>query len=187
MNRTILFLLICVSAAAQDTIQKPAYEIRTNVLSAISQGGYNLSIEKKTSTAFSYGISFTKTLSPSLESKYENGNKSHLPNWDLTPFVRYKFSDSNRSYYFAEAFTAINQGKYKTIIRNTAAEYAVYQIEKGNYIDLALGGSMGYHILIKNNWTAEFLVGFGSNLLQRAKSPDVVSRVGLSIGYQFNK
>lgn len=187
MNRTILFLLICVSAAAQDTIQKPAYEIRTNVLSAISQGGYNLSIEKKTSTAFSYGISFTKTLSPSLESKYENGNKSHLPEWDLTPFVRYKFSDSNRSYYFAEAFTAINQGKYKTIIRNTAAEYAVYQIEKGNYIDLALGGSMGYHILIKNNWTAEFLVGFGSNLLQRAKSPDVVSRVGLSIGYQFNK
>lgn len=187
MNRTILFLLICVSAAAQDTIQKPAYEIRTNVLSAISQGGYNLSIEKKTSTAFSYGISFTKTLSPSLESKYENGNKSHLPNWDLTPFVRYKFSDSNRSYYFAEAFTAINQGKYKTIIRNTAAEYAVYQIEKGNYIDLALGGSMGYHILIKNNWTAEFLVGFGSNLLQRAKSPDVVSRVGLSIGYQLNK
>jgi hypothetical protein len=186
MNRTILFLLICVSAAAQDTIQKPAYEIRTNVLSAISQGGYNLSIEKKTSTAFSYGISFTKTLSPSLESKYENGNKSHLPNWDLTPFVRYKFSDSNRSYYFAEAFTAINQGKYKTIIRNTAAEYAVYQIEKGNYIDLALGGSMGYHIFIKNNWTAEFLVGFGSNLLQRAKSPDVVSRVGLSIGYQFN-
>ncbi|MBU3682357.1 MAG: DUF3575 domain-containing protein [Flavobacterium sp.] len=187
MNRTILFLLICVSAAAQDKIQKPAYEIRTNVLSAISQGGYNLSIEKKTSTAFSYGISLTKTSSPSLESKYENGNKSHLSNWDLTPFVRYKFSDSNRSFYFAEAFTALNQGKYKTIIRNTSAEYAVYQIEKGNYLDLALGGSMGYHILIKNNWTAEFLVGFGSNLLQRTKSPDVVSRVGLSIGYQFNK
>jgi hypothetical protein len=186
MNKTVLLLLICFSAAAQDKIKQPAYEIRTNVLSAISQGGYNLSIEKKTSTAFSYGISFTKTWSPSQETKYENGNKSHLPEWDVTPFVRYKFTDSNRSYYFAEAFTAINQGKYKTIIRNSDAEYAVYLVERGNYTDLAFGGSMGYHILIKNNWTAEFLVGFGSNVLQRTKSPDVVSRVGLSIGYQFN-
>lgn len=187
MYRTLLLLFFCFSATAQDSIPQPAYEIRTNVLTAVSQGGYNLSLEKKTNSAFSYGISLTKTWSPSRENSYKTGNKSHLPEWDITPFVRYKLSNNNRSYYFTEAFAAVNQGKYKTIVRNSAAQYAVYLVEKGSYTDLAFGGSMGYHILIKQRWTAEFLVGFGSNVLDRTKSPDVVSRVGLSIGYQFNK
>jgi hypothetical protein len=31
----------------------------------------------------------------------------------------------------------------------------------------------------------EFIVGFGSNLTNRDKSPDVISRVGLNLGYRF--
>ncbi len=186
MNKYFLLFLICFSAAAQDQPAMKHHEIRTNVLGTISQGNYNLSIEKQTAGSFSYGLGGSITQSSSQKDAYETGNKSNLPVWDITPFVRYKLSKSLRSYYFAEAFSSLNHGKYKDIIRNTdAANNAVYIVEKGKYTSLALGGSLGYKFVIKQVFVLEFLVGFGSNLLDTKKSPDVVSRVGLSIGYQF--
>ena len=186
MYKSFLLFLICFSAAAQDQPAVKHHEIRTNVLGTISQGAYNLSIEKKTPGNFSYGLGGSITQSASQKAAFETGNKSNLPVWDITPFVRYKLSKSIRSYYFAEAFSSLNHGKNKAILRNTdAANTAVYSVEKSKYTDLALGGSLGYKFFIKEVFALEFLVGFGSNLLNTKQSPDVVSRVGLSIGYQF--
>ncbi|MEN9323075.1 MAG: hypothetical protein RL699_855 [Bacteroidota bacterium] len=186
MYKTILLFLICFSATAQEQPAVKHHEIRTNVLTTLSQGSYNLSIEKKTTGNFSYGLGGSITQSTSQKAAFETGNKSVLPVWDITPFVRYKLSKSMRSYYFAEAFSSLNHGKNKAIIRYTdAANNSIYRIEKGQYTDLALGGSLGYKLLIKQVFALEFLVGFGSNLLDTKQSPDVVSRVGLSVGYQY--
>jgi hypothetical protein len=50
---------------------------------------------------------------------------------------------------------------------------------------VALGGGLGYKLLIQSKWTLEFLVGFGANIFNTKQSPNVVSRVGLNVGYQF--
>ena len=186
MYKSLLLVLICFSAAAQETAEVKHYEIRTNVLTTISQGNYNLSVEKKTAGNFSYGLSGSITQSASQTDKFETGNKSNLPVWDITPFVRYKLSKSIRSYYFAEAFSSLNHGQFKSLVRTTDTfSNAIYVIEKERYTDLALGGSLGYKLLVQSKWSLEFLVGFGANVFNTKQSPDVVSRVGLNVGYQF--
>jgi hypothetical protein len=185
MKKHLLFLFVGFAVFGQEKPSKPHYEFRTNLLTMLSQSNFNASIEKKNATNYSFGISMGTTQSSSLESKFKDGNTAYLAQWDVTPFVRYKLSTSNRSFYFAEAFGSINQGKYKEITRTPATTSSFYQITTGSYTDFALGGSLGYSLLVKSNWTVEFLVGFGSNLVNTQHSPAVVSRVGLSLGYQF--
>jgi hypothetical protein len=186
MHKSLLLLLICFSATAQDNEVLNHYEIRTNVLTTISQGNYNLSFEKKTAGSFSYGLSGSITQSAAQSDKFETGNKSNLPVWDITPFVRYKLSKSIKSYYFAEGFSSLNHGKYKSLVRTTDTfSNAIYVVQKERYTDVALGGSIGYKLLFQSKWSLEFLVGFGANVFNTKQSPDVVSRVGLNVGYQF--
>ena len=186
MKKYIFFLFLNFSAWAQDTPNPHSIELRTNVLAMLSQGNYSVSLEKLSTHNWNYGISVATTQSNTQENNFQNGNKRHLPEWDITPFVRYKLSKSAKSFYFAEGFGAINQGKYKELVRTTdALGNGVYQIKKGTYSDVALGGSLGYKLLIKSSFAVEFLVGFGANLLHNEVSPTVVSRVGLSVGYQF--
>lgn len=186
MYKSLLLVLICFSAAAQETAEVKHYEIRTNVLTTISQGNYNLSFEKKTAGNFSYGLSGSITQSESQTEKFETGNKSNLPVWDFTPFVRYKLSKSTRSYYFAEAFSSLNNGQFKSLVRTSdTSNNAVYVVKKERYTDVAFGGCVGYKLFIHSKWTLEFLVGFGANVVNTKQSPDVVSRVGLNVGYQF--
>lgn len=186
MKNLIALLLLGFSVLAQEKESTHSYELRTNVLGLISQGNYNLSAEKFASKTWSYGLSIGTTQSAKQKSNFDEGNNRHLAQWELTPFVRVRLSKSNRSYYFAEAFSSINQGQYKAVIRQTDTPgNAYYLVSKGNYTDLALGGSLGYKLLLKSVIPVEFLVGFGSNILHPQQSPAVVSRVGLSVGYQF--
>ena len=60
-----------------------------------------------------------------------------------------------------------------------------YTTQKSKYTDFGLGGSLGYKMYFHKSIALEFIVGFGSNLTNRDKSPDVISRVGLNLGYRF--
>ena len=60
-----------------------------------------------------------------------------------------------------------------------------YTIKKSNYTDLGLGAAVGYKYYIKDQIGIELLVGFGSNLFNKDKSPDILSRVGLGVSYRF--
>jgi hypothetical protein len=186
MYKALLLVMICFSATAQEKTELKHYEIRTNVLSTFSQGNYNLSFEKKTSGNLTFGISGSITQSATLTEKFNNGNNANLPVWDITTFARYKLSKGSRSHYFAEVFSSLNHGQFKSFVRKTDdTNYANYIIEKERYTDVALGGGLGYKLLIQSKWTLEFFVGFGANIFNTKQSPNVVSRVGLNVGYQF--
>ena len=75
---------------------------------------------------------------------------------------------------------------FKEIVKLTdASGNDYYSTEISKYSDFGLGGGLGYKMYIKDAWAIEFLVGFGSNLTNREKSPDVISIVGLNVGYRF--
>ena len=99
--------------------------------------------------------------------------------------MRYALSKSKSRYYFAEIFGSYNGGDFKEIVRLTDNDIDYYTIKKSKYTDIGLGGSLGYKMYFKDSIALEFIVGFGSNLTNRDKSPDVISRVGLNLGYRF--
>jgi hypothetical protein len=98
----------------------------------------------------------------------------------------FALSKSKSRYYFAEIFGSYNGGDYKEIIRiGDMAMPDYYTTQKSKYTDIGLGGSLGYKMYFHESIALEFIVGFGSNLTNRDKSPDVISRVGLNLGYRF--
>ena len=74
---------------------------------------------------------------------------------------------------------------YKETVRIVDGANAYYENQKSTYFDLALGGGLGYKMYFKDKFAVEFLIGFGRNLIDTDKSPDVLSRVGLNFGYRF--
>jgi len=71
------------------------------------------------------------------------------------------------------------------VLLTDATNNNYYAIEKSKYSDLGLGAAVGYKYYIKDQFGIEFLVGFGSNLFNKDKSPDILSRVGLGVSYRF--
>lgn len=94
----------------------------------------------------------------------------------LTPYFRHYFSSYRRWNYFGEIFFGINYGEYRHI-KNNIIRYEMYT-------DGALGVVAG----TKYNSNAGFIIdahiGLGRNLLTN-KSPIIVPRIGVNVGYQF--
>jgi hypothetical protein len=187
----MLFLLASFAINAQETklTDKPIdkkNEFRIDVLSAIAYGKIGLSYERFLAHDFSVGINANFSNSSKIEDEFNDGFRNNLPKYEFNPYVRYALSKSKSRYYFAEIFASANGGDYKEIIRTTDSNgNGYYTIQQSKYSDVGLGGSLGYKMYIKEAWAIEFLVGFGSNLTNREKSPDVISRVGLNLGYRF--
>ena len=79
-----------------------------------------------------------------------------------------------------------NLSNYLDNINKNSGRYVVENAGiNTKYSDFGLGGGLGYKMYIKDAWAFEFLVGFGSNLSNREKSPDVISIVGLNFGHRF--
>ena len=95
-------------------------------------------------------------------------------------YVECKMSDEGFDYCFR------GYSDFKEIIRISGMALPdYYTTRKSKYTDFALGGSLGYKMYFKDSIALEFIVGFGSNLTNKDKSPDVISRVGLNLGYRF--
>jgi hypothetical protein len=175
------------SQAQQNTIlANKKNEFRVDILSAILSSKASLSYERFFSGDFSAGLNVNYSNSNKLENDFNNGYRNNLPKYEINPYVRYALSKSKSRYYFAEIFGSYNSGDYKEIIRlEDINNIGYYTTQKSKYTDIALGGSLGYKMYFKDAIALEFLVGFGSNLTNKIKSPDVISRVGLNLGYRF--
>ncbi|MFM2230206.1 MAG: hypothetical protein RL607_1464 [Bacteroidota bacterium] len=192
MKKTVLLcfvFLITLSMAAQQStasgIESKKNEFRVDVLQAIAYGKIGLSYERFFEGSFSVGINANFSNSSKFEEDFNNGFRNNIPRYEFNPYIRYALSKSKARYYFAEIFGSANGGDFKEIIRQTDNGVGYYTIKQSKYSDYALGGSLGYKMYIKNALAIEFLVGFGSNLTNKEKSPDVISRVGLNLGYRF--
>jgi hypothetical protein len=183
-----LLLLFSLLSQAQENsiIAGKKNEFRVDVLSALVYTKASLSYERFFSGDFSTGFNVNFSNSSKLNDDFDNGYRNNVPKFEFNPYVRYALSKSKSRYYFAEVFASYNGGDFKEIIRVVDQnDIAYYTTQKTQYNDFALGGGLGYKMYFKDSIALEFLVGFGTNLTNKEKSPDVISRVGLNLGYRF--
>ncbi len=180
----LLFPLLAVSQESKLSTRKN--ELRFDVLSVITSGKFGLSYERFIGKDFSVGLNANFSNSGKTKSDFNNSSRNNLPKYEFNPNVRYALSKSKTRYYFAEVFASFNGGDYKEIVSHTDANNIdYYSVDVSKYTDFGIGGGLGYKMYIKEAWVIEFLAGFGSNLSNRDKSPDVISRIGLNLGYRF--
>ncbi|MBL0012492.1 MAG: DUF3575 domain-containing protein [Flavobacterium sp.] len=191
MKKLLLLLLFSFQLVqAQDSIPKsPLFskknEIRVDVLSTV-MSKFNVTYERFLTKNYSVGVSCIFSNNKKLRDDFDEGNINNFTKYEIIPFVRYNLSQSQRSFYFAEIFADINGGDFREIVLLTdAANNNYYAVEKSKFSDLAMGAAVGYKYYIKDQIGIEFLVGFGSNLLNKEKSLDIISRVGLGVSYRF--
>lgn len=183
-----LFFLIPLASQAQENtiLANKKNEFRVDVLSAIAFGKASFSYERFFEGSFSSGINVNFSNSKKLNDDFDNGYRNNVPKFEFNPYLRYALSKSKSRYYFAEVFGSYNGGDFKEIIRLIDENNnGYYTTQKSKYTDFGLGGSLGFKMYIHNSIAVEFIVGFGKNLTNRIKSPDVISRVGLNLGYRF--
>jgi hypothetical protein len=183
-----LFLLLSLSTNAQENsiISNKKTELRVDVLAAIAYTKLSVSYERFFDNSFSTGINVNYSNSDKLNDDFDNGYRNNVPKFEFNPYVRYALSKGKTRYYFAEIFGSYNGGDYKEIVRLIDENGdAYYSTEKSQYTDFGIGGSLGYKMYFHDSFALELLVGFGSNLFNREKSPDVISRVGINLGYRF--
>ena len=186
-----LFLLISLASQAQQSnavsaLDSKKNEFRVDVLSVLVYTKASLSYERFFGDDWSTGFNVNFSNSQKLNDDFDNGYRNNVPKYEFNPYLRYALSKSKARYYFAEFFGSYNGGDYKEIIRLTDGNgNDYYTTKKSKYTDFGLGGSLGYKMYFKESFALEFIVGFGSNLTNREKSPDVISRVGLNLGYRF--
>ncbi len=195
MKKLILILLLCcqfmnAQLKVQDSVPAAKLthrknEVRVDVLSMVAFSKLNLTYERFLNRSFSIGLSGNYADSKKVNDDFDSGNRNTIPKYEITPFIRYNLSKGYSSFYFAEIFASANGGDFRETVRLTDNNIGYYTIQKTKYSDVALGAGVGYKFYIKERIGIEFLVGFGSNLTNKKKSPDVLSRVGLSVGYRF--
>ncbi len=188
MKKLLILAMLCGPLAfAQDASGPPTRknELRTDLLSLIALSKYNISYERFTDGRFSAGLTAGYTSSNKVDKDFRNGNRDNAPKFEATPFVRYRLSESLARFYFAEVFVSANGGDFREIVRKTANGTGYYEVEKSDYFDVAIGAGAGYKMYIKEQLAIELMVGFGVNTIETDKSPDVFSRVGVSVGYRF--
>lgn len=187
MKSLVFSLLWVVPAvwAQTDNNIKP-HEIRVELVTALVASKANVSYEHFWGNRFSTGLSLGYANSRKVNDDFDAGNRNTIPKYEVVPFARYNLSNSQRSFYFAEIFLSANGGDFRqTVLQTDALGNDYYSIQKSKYSDLAAGAGVGYKYYIKDKFGIEFLVGFGSNMFNKDKSPDVISRVGLGFGYRF--
>ena len=188
MKKMIFLLLLAPMTiiAQENKLESKKNEVRFDVLSVITSGKFGLTYERFLGSDFSVGFNANFSNSSKTKEDFNVNSRNNLPKYEFNPYVRYALSKSKKRYYFAEIFASANGGDFKEIVLLTDSnnnDYYATQVSK--YTDVGLGGALGYKMYIQDAWVIEFLVGFGSNLTNREKSPDVISRVGLSFGYRF--
>ena len=199
MKKLLLIFLLCFQFInAQETDSKVKQtetksalaakknEVRLDVLGLIAFSKFNLTYERFLNKGFSVGLSGSYSDSKKINDDFDAGNRNTMPKYEVIPFVRYNLSQGAASYYFAEVFADANGGDFReTVLLTDLSGNDYYAIQKSSYSDVALGASAGYKFYIKDTFGVEFLVGFGANLLNKDKSPDIMSRVGLGASYRF--
>ncbi|RZJ72782.1 hypothetical protein [Flavobacterium sp.] len=160
-------------------------EFRVDVLSLIAYGKANISYERFGQGKWSYGLTGSFTVGDKFEKDFDEGFRSTLPKYEVIPYIRYKMSNSDAHYYFIEGFISANGGDFREIERVVDGTNAYYKISKEGYFSVAPGASIGYKVYFADRVALEFLVGAGFNILDSDKSPDVISRIGLNLGYRF--
>jgi len=128
-------------------------------------------VMKTVEVNYEYYISDQSSVGISGLFNFENDNADFRYNEDnmFTPFFRHYFTTAKNWNYFGEIFFGLNSGKDDNRV---------------SYTDGALGISAGSKYVSNGGLMVSIVGGLGRNLFTE-RSPAVVPRVGLSVGYRF--
>ncbi|WP_211305933.1 DUF3575 domain-containing protein [Olleya aquimaris] len=134
--------------------------------------GYEHVLNEEASVGVNVLISFNDNEDIDLE-EYRN--------FSITPYYRHFFSKKYAQGFFVEGFGMLNSTKNEYVFDSFTNQSV--QDDK-NYVDFALGVSIGAKFVTKRGFIAEFYFGIGRNLFNNSNL-EVVGRGGISIGFKL--
>ncbi len=159
------------------TFVQAQQEARLDILDALVMKSLEVSYEAYLNNETSLGAS--------LFYNFSKDNAKFRYNEDLmiTPYFRYYLPISSSSLssdfkFFGELFLGINKGNKKVNIEDEDVKKTV------SYTDGALGIGGGLKYVSEQNFVFDAHAGIGRNLFSE-KSPAIVPKIGVSIGYRF--
>ncbi|MCD8451291.1 DUF3575 domain-containing protein [Tenacibaculum dicentrarchi] len=167
MKKTLLIAVLFIGSFAQ-----AQQEVKVDLLDALALKTVEVSYEYYTTERSSVGLS---TL---INFEKKSKDFRYNENWMITPYFRHYFTDNSNWNYFGEVFMGINGGEKEVdLVGSNKKEY-----EK--YTDGALGLAIGSKYVSSGGFILDVYAGLGRNMFT-SKSPVVVPRVGINLGYRF--
>lgn len=168
MKKILIALIIIVSFSANAQKSK---EIRIDVFDILVLKTLDLTyeIELNSESAFGLGLLFN----------FDDKSKFYDENFIFSPYYRQNLFYKGNVVFFGEFFGALNTGK-----NDIANPITPTQIEEIEYTDFAFGLSFGGKYVSAKGFVLDFHGGIGRNLFS-PDSPEVLPRVGISVGKSF--
>ena len=173
-----LLLIVCLSVFAfgysqdEKQVDFPKNEIKGNALFLVL-GAVEVTYERLPNENSGLGVSIFFISEEDFDTSFS-----------LTPFYRAYFGKKPAAGFFVEGFSMINTGKYGSYTDYDYNTNTSYYVEGEKYTDFALGFGLGSKWIHKKGFVFEINAGIGRNLLND-KSPEVVGRGGITLGYRF--
>lgn len=146
-------------------------EIKLDVFDILALKALDVSYEHIMNSESSIGLSILFNFEKTASFRYKQ-------DFALTPYFRQHLFDRGNVNFFGELFGSINSGK-KEIEENNIL------IEKKDYTDFAFGLGFGGKYVSENGFILDIHAGVGRNLFNTDISPELVPRVGISVGKRF--
>ena len=166
MKKILLITSIFVS-----TISLAQQEVKLNIANALVLKTIDVSYEYYLSGDTSVGISGLYNFEQKT-ADFRYNEKSMV-----TPYLRHYFTSDRTWNLFGEGFFGIGSGYKKTELDGAENTYEKYS-------DSALGISFGAKYISESGFLVDVYGGIGRNLFS-AKSPILVPRLGINVGWKF--
>ncbi|MCD8411285.1 DUF3575 domain-containing protein [Tenacibaculum finnmarkense] len=167
MKKTLLIAVLFIGSFAQ-----AQQEVKVDLLDALALKTVEVSYEYYTTERSSVGLS---TL---INFEKKSKDFRYNENWMITPYFRHYFTDNSNWNYFGEVFMGINGGEKEVDLVGSNKK------EHEKYTDGALGLAIGSKYVSSGGFVLDVYAGLGRNMFT-SKSPVVVPRVGINLGYRF--
>lgn len=170
MKKLIIAFIILTTSFAK--AQQGKKEISLDIADALILKTIEVNFEYYLKQQYSLGISGLFNL------QKRDSDFRYNEDTMFTPFLNYYLTTNKNWNYFGQVFVGINSGEKEVNLNGKKTK--VYE----KYTDGAIGAAIGSKFNTNSGITLSALVGIGRNLFSD-KSPILVPRIGLNVGYQF--
>ena len=194
MKKILLLSILCFSLQGfsqeiqptENTILSKKNEFRINVTKAFISKRIEFSYERFLNKRFSTGLSvlFLQGIYEDLP-LFGSNDLNKTNNYQIIPYARYRINKNPSKYWYFELFSSLNSGNNKVIERLFDGNYIYYDYVQKRYTNIALGTSIGFKFYIKKKFVVDSHFGLAPNLINNSNSPDVITRLGINVGYRF--
>jgi hypothetical protein len=161
------FLFLSIFLASFAVSAQKTNEIKLDVFDILALKSLDVSYEHVLNTESSVGLSILFNFEKDASFRYKQ-------DFALTPYYRQHLFNRGNVNFFGEFFGSINSGE----------ELNSDDIEE-DYTDFAFGLGFGGKYVSVNGFVLDIHAGIGRNLFNTDISPEIVPRVGISVGKRF--